>query len=59
MDCEDPDCVGSGACSDSDGDGFPDAEVVIPTLSEWGLLGMAGLLGIVGFIVIRRRKVTV
>jgi hypothetical protein len=26
VDCEDPDCVGSGACSDSDGDGFPDAE---------------------------------
>ncbi len=30
----------------------------IPTLSEWGLLAMAGILGIVGFMVIRRRKVT-
>jgi len=32
----------------------------IPTLSEWGLISMAGVLGIVGFIVmvIRRRKVT-
>ncbi len=30
----------------------------IPTLSEWGLLAMAGILGIVGFFVIRRRKVT-
>ena len=30
----------------------------IPTLSEWGLIGMAGLLGIVGFIVMRRKKVT-
>ena len=30
----------------------------IPTLSEWGLIAMAGVLGIVGFIVIRRRKVT-
>ena len=29
----------------------------IPTLSEWGLTAMAGILGIVGFIVIRRRKV--
>ena len=29
----------------------------IPTLSEWGLITMAGLMGIVGFIVIRRRKV--
>ncbi len=32
---------------------------MVPTLSEWGLLAMAGILGIVGFImVIRRRKVT-
>ena len=30
----------------------------IPTLSEWGLIAMAGVLGIVGFIVMRRRKVT-
>ncbi len=29
----------------------------IPTLSEWGLIAMAGILGIVGFIVLRRRKV--
>lgn len=32
-------------------------ERAIPTLSEWGLIAMAGLMGIVGFIVIRRRKV--
>lgn len=30
----------------------------VPTLSEWGLISMAGILGIVGFMVIRRRKVT-
>jgi exosortase sorting signal-containing protein len=30
----------------------------IPTLSEWGLIAMAGVLGIVGFMVIRRRKLT-
>jgi len=30
----------------------------IPTLSEWGLIAMAGVLGIVGFMVLRRRKVT-
>lgn len=31
----------------------------IPTLSEWGLIAMAGVLGIAGFIVaMRRRKVT-
>ena len=28
----------------------------IPTLSEWGLIAMAGVLGIAGFIIIRRRK---
>jgi exosortase sorting signal-containing protein len=30
----------------------------IPSLSEWGLIAMAGILGIVGFIVMRRRNVT-
>jgi len=30
----------------------------VPTLSQWGLIAMAGILGIVGFMVIRRRKVT-
>jgi YVTN family beta-propeller protein len=31
---------------------------IVPTLSEWGLIAMAGILGIVGFIVIRRKKVS-
>ncbi len=30
----------------------------IPTLSEWGLIAMAVVLGIVGLLAIRRRKVT-
>ncbi len=29
----------------------------VPTLSEWGLIAMAGVLGIVSFMVMRRRKV--
>lgn len=29
----------------------------VPTLSEWGLISMASILGIIGFIVARRRKV--
>ena len=29
----------------------------VPTLSEWGLIALATILGIVGFMVIRRRKV--
>jgi len=35
----------------------PPSTTAIPTLSEWGLVAMAGILGIVGFMVIRRRKV--
>jgi len=27
----------------------------IPTVSEWGLIAMAGLLGIISFMVIRRK----
>ncbi|MCH8014431.1 MAG: IPTL-CTERM sorting domain-containing protein [Candidatus Dadabacteria bacterium] len=30
----------------------------IPTLSEWGLIAMVALLGVVGFIAYRRRQVT-
>ena len=30
----------------------------IPTLSEWGLMAMAGVLGIAGYVIIRRRKAT-
>lgn len=32
--------------------------VNVPTLSEWGLIAMASILGIVGFMVIRRRQLT-
>ncbi len=45
-----PDCF--------DGIIFRELPTNIPTLSEWGLIAMAGILGIVGFMVIRRRKVT-
>jgi len=30
----------------------------VPTLSEWGLMAMAGVLGIISLLAIRRRKVT-
>jgi len=36
----------------------PVAPASIPTFNQWGLLAMASILGIVGFMVIRRRKVT-
>ena len=36
----------------------PVPQATIPTLSEWGLIALAGILGIVGLMVMRRRKVT-
>ncbi len=42
----------------SGSNGMPIRVEEVPTLSEWGLIAMAGILGIVGFMVIRRRKVT-
>ena len=36
----------------------PKFKPVIPTLSEWGLISMAGILGIFGVLAVRRRKVT-
>ena len=35
----------------------PETATQIPTLSEWGLVAMAGRLGTIGFMVIRRGKV--
>ena len=34
----------------------PVAPSNIPTLSEWGLIAMAGILGIAGFMVVMRRR---
>ena len=31
----------------------------VPTLSEWGLIAMAGLIGIIGLYAIRRKKAAV
>ena len=31
----------------------------VPTLSEWGLITLAGTLGMIGFFVIRRRQITI
>lgn len=42
---------------DCNGEPMPTTSA-IPTLSEWGLIAMAGILGIIGLLVIRRRKVT-
>jgi len=36
---------------------IPPATSQVPTLNWWGLIAMAGILGIIGFLVIRRRKV--
>ena len=36
----------------------PPSVTTVPTLSEWGLIAMAGLIGITGLLVMRRRKLT-
>jgi len=37
----------------------PEISRNVPTLTQWGLIAMAGLLGIIGFLIIRRRQATV
>ena len=40
---------------------FANSRIIIlntPTLSEWGLISMAAILGIAGFMVLRRRRLT-
>jgi len=35
----------------------PSAATNVPTLSEWGLIAMASILGIAGFMIIRRKRI--
>lgn len=59
---------GSDLNSPPDGDAYerivyvlgdvPPAAAQVPTLSEWGLIAMAGVLGLVGFMVMRRKRAT-
>ena len=60
-------------CTNAEGEFFPGSECIektgmcnqvqptrnVPTLSEWGLITMAAILGVIGFMVIRRRKAAV
>lgn len=40
-------------------EGFDPSDIRdVPTLSEWGLIAMAGVLGVIGFMVIRRKRAT-
>ena len=58
QDCLDDDGIPtSGTCDDGTGlcSGFVEPSNV-PTLSEWGLIFLAGVLGIVGFVMVRRNK---
>jgi len=51
------DCVSAGAISCNFTNSIPPRP--IPTLSEWGLIAMAGVLGIIGLLALRRRKAAV
>jgi len=46
-----------GVCNESTGLCEPLAKNV-PTLSEWSLIAMAGFLGLVGFMIVRRKNAT-
>jgi len=53
--CSQPPLMGE-FCNEATGLCEPRTSVDVPTLSEWGLVAMAGILGIVGYLVIRRRR---
>ena len=58
------DSLGVPCTGDPDGEHFPKRSICpceplssspVPTLSEWGLIAKSGMLGIIGFMVIRRK----
>jgi len=63
VDCFEDDVDGEIWVSATQCEDVPQCEVnvvsAVPTLSEWALIAMAGILAIVGFMVIRRRKAAV
>jgi hypothetical protein len=66
--CNRPECLNEGDCifyedricvPDDGSVAFGSCQVLqsnIPTLGEWGLMALAVVLGVAGFMVIRRRK---
>lgn len=56
--CREQDFVPNAVCNQSTGSCVLISRInSIPTMSEWGLIAMAGILGIAGFIIVRKRKV--
>lgn len=54
--------VDDGVCTMEGPGGICTAQLAVspvPTISEWGLIVMAVILGVAGFVVIRRKKATV
>jgi hypothetical protein len=53
----DDDMTANGVITDPGGPGAPDASAAasIPTLSEWGMIILAGLMALFGWIQLRRR----
>ncbi len=52
--CRTEDFIEGALCNDDIG--LCTQESNIPTLSEWGLIAMAGVLGVIGLIVAARRR---
>lgn len=56
--CREQDFVPNAVCDQGTGSCVLISRInPIPTMSEWGLIAMAGILGIAGFIIVRKRKV--
>jgi len=51
--------ITGGSCQDNGLCTSPEVITPIPTISQWGLIAMASILGVIGIImIIRRKKVT-
>ena len=55
IECPDEDIIIGALCNFDTGQCVSEPRN-IPTLSEWGLIATAGILGMAGFIMLRRRK---
>lgn len=57
--CIAEDVVDNSTCNEQTGLCTPISAInTVPTLSKWGLIAMAAVLGIAGYIIVRRKRVS-
>jgi hypothetical protein len=57
--CASVNVIDNASCNETTGICTPISAISpVPTLSEWGLVAMAAILGIAGYILVRRRRVS-